>query len=449
MEENSSKSLGKMDVMLGFICALLFIDVVPSNTSCGVPVLVWWIIAAIVLYIPNSFITAELSATYPDRGGIYGWISRALGEKWAARTSYYYYVNNVLWIPSAFIWFSGVFSDVFLPSSNYVIEVAIGIVLTWVMVWIASKPLSESKWITNIAGISKLVAFGMVILAGLLFVLKGNAPANAITKSSLIPKFNDALIYLPVIIYCCTGTEVLSASAHEMKNPKKDIPKAIALAVILVVVCNILASLSTLLTIPLGNLDTVTGLTDVIRAGFSNNKLVVYLFGIILLYGIFTQVVSWTLAASFGASEAAKAGELPKLLAKENKASQPTGALIMSGIVATLEFVIYAFASANSSDLFFMLLAFSTIIYFIPYILMHVSYLILKKRDNTPRPIKVPMGKFLSVLCCVILIVSAMLLIWVPGVPIDLSYTLPVVGGFILVVIIGEIIINKCIKKCK
>jgi len=445
---NNSAALGKKDVFLGMICAILFADVIAANTSSGVPVITWWIIMAIIFYIPNGLITAELSATYPDRGGIYSWINRAFGAKWAARTSYYYWINNAIWISSAYIWFAGVFFDLFYPGAPFFLELIIGIVLTWLTIWIASKPMAENKWVTNLAAIAKVVIFGLVILAGVVFIIEGQPFANAITWKALIPTFDQGLVYLPVIVYCCCGLEVLSASAHEMKNPKRDLPKSIISVALMVVVLNVLASFATLVTVPLDSLDTVTGVMDVMRVAFTQNKIVIGVIGGVLLFSIFAQVVTWTLGGCWGAAEAGASGELPKYFAKEGKGGIPLGALIITGVTATLVFVVYGVLASDSSGLFYTLLAFSCIIFFIPYILMFLAYIKLKKQDvHIERSFVAPAGNFFSIVCLVVLIIACVLFVWVPGQPLDFAYAMPIIVGLVVVMGLGEFIIVSCQKK--
>lgn len=447
-ETNKLGSLGKFDVFLGLICAILFADVIAANTSTGVPVVSWWIIMGLLFYIPNGLITAELSATYPDKGGIYSWVRRAFGPKWAARTSYYYWINNAIWISSAYIWFSGVLFNVFFTTSTLAIEIAVGIVMTWLTIYIASKPLAESKWVTNIAGVSKVIVYLAVIFAGAKYVFGGNVAANEVTVKSLIPTFDQSLIFLPVIIYSCCGLEVLSASAHEMKNPKRDLPRSIISVAIIVIVLNVLASLAMLSVVPLGGLDTVTGITDIFEIAFNGNRFIVVTVACVLLYGIFSQIVSWTLGGCWGAAEAGASGELPKLFAKEGKAGIPLGALLITGVTATVIFIVYGLMATNSSGLFYTLLAFSSIIFFVPYILMFLAYLKLKRTDKKViRTFTAPAGRFFSYVCLFVLVMACVLFVWVPGQPFDFAYGMPIIVGLIVVMGIGEFIITSSQKK--
>ncbi len=47
-----------------------------------------------------GMVAAELGTAYDSEGGIYDWVRDALGDKWGARISWYYWINFPLWIAS-------------------------------------------------------------------------------------------------------------------------------------------------------------------------------------------------------------------------------------------------------------------------------------------------------------------------------------------------------------
>lgn len=161
---------------------------------------------------------------------------------------------------------------------------------------------------------------------------------------------------------------------------------------------------------------------------------------ILLLFGVFVQMVTWSTAGGRGAAEAGQAGEFPAIFGRETKrGGMPIGALIITGIVSTVTIIIYGFMAESASDLFFTLLAFSSILFFMPYLIMFAAYIKLKKTDTvTPRPFKAPCGVALSVLCTVILAAAIVLFVWVPGQPFDADYAVPILIGLAVTLVGGE-----------
>jgi amino acid transporter len=136
--ETKSKGLKKvlrgLDMTLFSICAIIVLDTLGASASIGASTITWYIITLVLFFIPYGLITAELGSTYPEQGGIYVWVRRAFGEKWAARTTWYYWINVALWMPSVYVLFAGVFSQLFFPDMSLTWIVVIGIVMTWITV---------------------------------------------------------------------------------------------------------------------------------------------------------------------------------------------------------------------------------------------------------------------------------------------------------------------------
>ncbi|MGI6153179.1 MAG: APC family permease [Christensenellaceae bacterium] len=451
MNELSSrkKALGGIDVFLGLISAMLFADLIATNTEMGPSVIVWWIIAGVILFIPNGMVTAELAATYPDQGGIYSWVRRAFGAKWAARTSWYYWINISLFVPASYVWFSGAFFGTFFPEAGYWPEVLLGIGMVWLTVWLCTKKLADSKWVINIAGILKILIFILVIIAGAAFIIAGNQPANVINAQTMAPTLGGSLKYLPVILYLCCGMEILSANAQEMRNPGKDVPKAMLILVIVSIAFNVFASFGMLNVVPIAELDLLTGVHQVLLIAFGS-EMIAGIFMCLLLFTVFAGITVWMLGGAVGANEAGKDGELPRAFAKESKKSgAPIGALRLTGVIATAAMVLYGLLAQQSADLFFTLLAFSSILFFVPYLIMFPAFLKLRKTDSTPRPYRAPAGKFLAILCEIVLVFAVVLFVWGPEDDLAFSweYSLSVIIGVAASVILGEIIVNHMLKK--
>ena len=442
------KALGSLDILLSMICAILFADVIISNTSMGPSVIGWWIIIGLIYFIPNGLITAELTGAYPDKGGLYGWVNRAFGPTWAARLSWFYWINCALWMPSSFIWLSGVITGTFIPEANYFMQVIISLIVTWLAIALSARPLTESKWIINIGGVSKIIIFGVVVLAGVMVLINGATPANDLSLEAVLPKLDEGLMFLPVVIYCCCGMEIIATNAHEMKNPSRDLPKAVIKVVLITIIANLLASWAVLMVSPIDDLDLVTGLGTVVSTAF-NSPVMYYSVMVILLFSVFVQLITWTIGGARGAAEAGISGELPAVFGKESeKHGMPIGALILSGIVSSVVIVLYGFMAESASDLFFTLLAFSSILFFVPYTIMFPAFIKLRKIDkDAPRPFRAPCGIILAVVCEVILIVGIILFVHVPGQPFDAEYSIPIIIGVAVSVILGEVIVRRQISK--
>ena len=86
--------------VLATVCIILVGDAVAPTASIGNSQYFWWIIMLIGFFVPYGLISAELGTQYPSEGGLYTWIKKAFGKKWAGRVAWYYWVNFPLWVAS-------------------------------------------------------------------------------------------------------------------------------------------------------------------------------------------------------------------------------------------------------------------------------------------------------------------------------------------------------------
>ncbi|HOJ00973.1 MAG TPA: APC family permease [Anaerolineaceae bacterium] len=449
------KVLRSLDMTLFTVCAILVMDTLAPSAAIGPSSISWWLITLVLFFIPYGLITAELGTTYPEQGGLYIWVKKAFGEKWAARTTWLYWINVALWMPSVYILFAGMFAQLFFPEMGLWWQILIGIIMTWITVWIGSITLETSKWVPNIGAIIK--ALIMVVIGVGAFIYAGkNGVANDLSFGNILPEWGAGLAFLPVIVYNFMGFELMSSASEEMKNPGKDIPRAIIISGALIAAFYLLGTVGILMALPLDGLGLISGIIDTLRVLLGESGIggaLVMVLGVAALYSFLANMVTWTMGANRTANEAAKEGELPTVFGKEHPVYKtPVGAFIITGIVSTAVMVIYGFMAGSAEDLFWTLFAFSSMVFLLPYLVMFPAFLKLRKIDpDVERPYKVPGGKLfitiMSVICEIFILQAVVFFVYVPGEPIDWAYATPVLIGVILTVIVGEVLIAVGKKK--
>ena len=85
--EALERVLGRGDLVLFTVCAILTIDTLATSAAMGVAWFSWWLITMTVFFIPYGFITAELGAAWPGEGGVYVWVREAFGPKWGSQAA--------------------------------------------------------------------------------------------------------------------------------------------------------------------------------------------------------------------------------------------------------------------------------------------------------------------------------------------------------------------------
>lgn len=438
-----------LDMTLFTVCAVLVIDQLTAAASIGVQSIFWWVFTLFLFFIPYGLITAELGSTYTEEGGIYSWVRRAFGPLWAGRVAWLWWVNVAFWMPSVYILFSGILAEVIAPDMSLWTKILITLGLTWLTVGINIITLEVGKWVPNIGAIFKVVIMLSLGIGGIAYAMTHGA-ANEFSISTLTPHWGDSLAFLPVIIYNFLGFELMSGAGEEMENPARDVPWAIVRSGTLIAFFYIFATVGILLALPVADIGLIKGLPDTFQkifgAGISGNIPVIALC-VMTLYTLVANMTTWTIGANRSAAEAANRADLPAIFAKLHPIYKtPASSAILCGIIASAVLLVYGWLAKSSEDLFWTLFAFSSVVFLLPYFLLFLSFLKLRRIDaGVHRPYRVPGGYpvalLLSVVCMLFVLQAIVFFVYKPG-AVDLTYVSAVVGGVLLTVIVGEFLVH-------
>jgi amino acid transporter len=446
----TEKILGKKDLVLFTVSAILLLDTLASAATVGVSSIFWWLFLGVVFFIPFALITAEMSCSYPEQGGIYAWVKTAFGSRWAARASWSYWINTAVWIPAISILFAGIFKQMFIPDLSLFGQIGIGLMLTWVTVLVNIVSLDIGKLVPDTGAIFKILIFLILIVAAFNYVGE-HGMANEFSIAALKPDWQASFQYIPAIIYGMLGFELVSASSKEMKDPARDMPKAVLISAVIIIVLYTLGTVAMLAAIPSQDINLVEGLMDTLYLLFGQTpagQTFAMAIGIMALFTFFSNGVTWALGCNRAAAEAAKMGELPAIFAIESKKTgTPIGASIMMGLVSTATIVLYGFLAGSNEDLFWSLFAFSAVIFMLPYIGMLLAFIKARvEQPNHIRPYKIPGGlifaRLLAYSCITVLTFAIVLFIYSPEEGMQWS----VFVGVFVTLIIGELAIKSAEK---
>jgi len=436
------KTLRQRDMVLFTVSAILLLDTLAAAASIGASSIFWWVFLGIIFFIPFALICAEMGCSYPEQGGIYAWTRDAFGPRWASRVTWCYWVNTAIWIPALYVLFAGVFKQMFIPDLSMGWQITLGIALTWIAVLVNVVTLDVGKWVPNAGAVLKVLIFLALILGAFNYIHE-NGLANSMAWDDLKPDWGSSLQYIPAIIYGMLGFELVSAGSKEMTNPARDVPRAVFISGIIILLLYILGTLAVLAAIPVSDINLVEGLVDTLTQFFGGSALgeaFVILLGSAAIFTFFSNSVTWALGCNRASAEAAMEGELPSVFAIESKTrGTPVGSAVLMGLVSTTTLLLYGFLSGSNEDLFWSLFTFSAVIFLLPYEGMVLAFLKMRQEDpDHPRPFQIPFGLPMARLCAwtceTVLALSIVLFMFVPGEGIQLS----VVLGVTVMLALGE-----------
>ena len=430
--EETKKKLNLFDIICLSFASFFSIELVASQATLGPSMIFSMLLFGGLYLICHGLICAEMGAAYPDQGGIYVWTLQAFGSKWAARTTWWYWANVVAFVPCTMVALVVVFQQLFWPDMSVITTTLICIAGTWAAVL--------------------LNCMSLALTGGGTYTLAVSGSQNVFSMDTVVPKFDMQLFaLLPVYIYGLNGMDIISCNSGEMENPKKDVPKALLITGIMSISIYILCAIAILIIMPQAEIDSASGMIDAIITVFGGSRIVAVLIGISLVFVYASYIFGWTIGGNSAALEAGEAGELPGWFARSNKRHAPSGPAILLGIASTVLLLVYGFTANSSSELFWTLLAFTSIIFFLPYVVLSFAFLRLRKIDpDTERPFKIPGKVFptiVAILNFVLLVIAIIGYLLPPEGENPVTYVLILVVGLAVTQIIGEILIGIAAKK--
>ena len=213
------------------VAAICNIANLPVAGKLGFTAILYYLIAAVLFFIPVAFISAELATAWPQTGGVYIWVREALGERLGFLAVWLQWVENIIWYPTALSFTAATFAYVFNPSlaqdPKYIMTTIL--ISFWVITFINFFGMKLSGWISTLCAIVGVLLPGiLIIFLGMSWVLSGHPMQIEFNVAHFVSDFSfSKLTLFAGILLSLGGMEMSAVHAKEVENPQKNYPKAI------------------------------------------------------------------------------------------------------------------------------------------------------------------------------------------------------------------------------
>jgi amino acid transporter len=375
----------------------------PTMAVTGWNTIVFNFLAVIMFLIPCALVAAELATGWPGEGGVYTWVKEAFGEHWGFTASWLQWFQMTIAFVTILAFIAGVLAYIFNPAlaDNKLFIFLIIILVWWGVTFVDFRGLKTSSLISSIFLIfGVFLPMTILIVGGVMYVASG-APISLTvqpTWNDLIPNLTNfrSLVLLVTFTFTYTGIEVTSAHAEDMKNVHRDYPLGVFIIGAIAAVSSIIGSLVVGLILPVQNLVLTAGLMQTYDAIFSwfGFGWIMPVIAILIAIGSIGKITTWVLGPVRGLGRAAREGLLPPILQKHNKVGVPVHMLILQAIFVSIWGVIFVLLPGGVNSAFWMLLALTTTVYIVMYVLMYLAAIKLRySQSDVKRAFKIPGGK--------------------------------------------------------
>ncbi len=230
--------------------------------------------------------------------------------------------------------------------------------------------------------IGTIIPAAILVALGIAYLVQGHHPAAPMTASHLLPSWTGLASIVLVVnsFFTYAGVEVNAVHVDELRNPARECPRSIFLAMALVLAVFIGPTLAISWIIPSAKISFTTGVMQAFNALFTHFGLgfAVPLIAIALAVGALAGMISWLDGPSEGLLLIGRQqGFLPPYFQKTDRHGIEIRIIAVQGIVITLIAVLYALVP-SVSHAFWIFTAMATQVYLVMYVLMFIAALRLR-----------------------------------------------------------------------
>src|SRR5262245_43108495 len=267
MASDLRRAMGFRDLVLFYLVTALSLRWIATAAAAGPSSIVIWILGCLAYFVPLTLCVLELSSRYPEEGGMYLWSKKAFGEFAGFMTGWMYWTANLPYYPGLLYFAAG--NALFVggerwqylsTNSAYFIIVALaGLLLGFVLNLIG---LNVGKWLHNVGALGTWLPASMLMVMGLAAWFRFGSATRF--SGALLPSADlKNIFFWSTVAFAFGGVEGASTMGDEIHHARRNIPRALLAAGVIITFVYVAATFSVLTSLPA---DDVSGLQGFMQA---------------------------------------------------------------------------------------------------------------------------------------------------------------------------------------
>jgi glutamate:GABA antiporter len=392
--------MGFRDLLLFYLVTGFTVRWIGTAASAGPSAVVIWLLACLAFYIPLMFTVLELSSRYPNEGGCYVWSKRAFGDFAGFITGWTYWTCNLPYFPGLFYFTAA--AALFIGGAEWqrlgaspVYFITFSLLALALAAGLNVRGLAVGKWLHNLGAVGVwlpgLVLMGLGLGAWIRF-----GSATSFTVYSMVPstRLKD-IVFWSTIAFSLSGLEGASMLGEEIRDARRNIPRALLLAGGLITLLYVFGTVAMLVALPQSEIMNLQGFMRAMESASVRLGLVwlVAPVAALLVMGGLGQAGAWFAAGGRLPFVAGIDRFLPPAFGRLHPryGSPYVSLLAQAGIAAV--FIFLGQAGTTVKGAYDVLVSMAIISYFIPYLFMFASMIRLQREPAGPEVMRVPGGK--------------------------------------------------------
>jgi amino acid transporter len=375
----------------------------PTMALYGLACVFLYVLPAIIFLIPTALVSAELASGWS--GGVFRWVTEGISPNMGFVAAWHQYAMTIFYYPTLLSFVASTLAYVIHPAwaASGVWTAVVIISVYWLGTLLALRGGIGviAKLASSGVLIGTLIPGALLVILGIIFLAQGNPSAAPMTAEHLLPEWTGiASIVLIVSNFgAYSGMEMNAVHVNELKQPSKEFPKAMFVAMFLVLLILILPPLVISWFIPAEELSLTAGVMQAFEAVFAHFgiQFLTPIVGLAIVSASLAGFMTWLSGPSKSLLlSSQEGGYLPPWFQRTNAAGVQINILAAQGVVTTVLALLFAFVPAVS-DAYWMFMTITTSVYLLMYLWLFRAAMNLRKRQpDHPRGYRAPA---LNLLC--------------------------------------------------
>lgn len=390
MQINSERILGLKDVIFMTVVANFGVRWIAVAAGIGPVSLLFWLLGALFFFFPLAIMVSELSRQYPQEGGMFAWTQQSLGPHAGFIVAWLYWINGIFYYPAILTFLASNLAYAIgkpeLANNQFFVSSAV-LVSFWLMTFLSCYGLKTNQWVSRFGGVfGVIIPIGALIALGFAGLFIFHHSATSFAPTNFLPHHNliDNLSSLSMIMFAMAGVEVVPTLANSVENPKKTLPRGLLLAALAIFILYVLSTLAMNFIADPESLAKTTGMMQafhIIDIKFNISWFTQWI-AFLLVFSEYAAIGIWIVAPVIMFFNCTPKGILPNKLHDLNKNGAPRNALIFQGVLVTIMLLLTDLLP-NVNAMYEVLVLMATVLYFIPYLILIIAYLKIRKTSET------------------------------------------------------------------
>ena len=358
----------------------------PTTAVFGLASVVLYVVPAIVFLVPAALVSAELASGW--KGGVYNWVSEGISPGMGFAAVWCQFAQTTFYYPAVLANVASTLAYVLAPGLAHsgLYTTIVIIVLFWAAVLVSARGITAADKLASWGIlIGTLIPGLLLVVLAVIYLAQGNTSAAPLNGHHVLPPWHGLTSIVLIVngFFTYAGVEVNAVHVDDLRDAPREFPKAVLVAVVLILLVFILPTLAIAIAVPAAHISLTAGVMQAFRNLLEHFGLgfVQPVIALGLVIASLSGLLDWLTGPSTGLVNIGRErGYLPRYLQQLNANGVQVRILVSQGIVITLIGLLYALVPTVSRA-YWVFAALATEVYLIMYVLMFVAAAKLRRRE--------------------------------------------------------------------